>query len=172
MKKILVSLALLVAISAMGAVNQSHESYDCGSRMEMAKDTAQQEAVTVAEKMPEYPGGMKELMKYLSTSVRYPKQCQDAGVQGKVIVQFVIDTNGRVTNAKVITKLHPLLDEEALRVINAMPKWTPGMDKGESVRVRCTLPVTFRRTAKPSSQATSRVARQFGDNCLHNWINN
>lgn len=167
MKKILVSLALLVAISAMGAVNQSHESYDCGSRMEMAKDTAQQEAVTVAEKMPEYPGGMKELMKYLSTSVRYPKQCQDAGVQGKVIVQFVIDTNGCVMNAKVVTKLHPLLDEEALRVVNAMPKWIPGMDKGKSVRVKYTLPVTFRLFAKPGSQATSRARGQLDNNVLH-----
>lgn len=172
MKKLFASLALLVAISAMGAVNQSHESFDCGNRMVIVEDTLQQEVVIVAEKMPEYPGGMKELMKYLSTNVRYPKQCQDTGLQGKVVVQFVVETNGRITNAKVVTKLHPLLDREALRVIYAMPKWTPGMNKGEAVRVRYTLPVIFRQITMPGSQATNRANRQFGNHSSHNWINN
>ena len=93
---------------------------------------------------PEYPGGMTELMKFMSTNSKYPKEAQDKGIQGKVVVQFVVDKDGSIVDAKVVKPVDPLLDAEALRIINSMPKWTPGKDKGEAVRTRFTLPINFR----------------------------
>lgn len=98
----------------------------------------------VVETDPEFPGGMGELMKFIKNNIRYPAICQQQGIQGKVIVQFVVNTDGSITDATVVKSVHPHLDREAIRVINAMPKWTPGRQRGEAVRVRFTLPVNFR----------------------------
>ena len=106
--------------------------------------TAEDDIVNVPENIPEYPGGMKELMKYLSMNIRYPKEAQDKGIQGRVVVQFVVNKDGSICDAKVVKPVDPQLDAEALRVVNAMPNWTPGKDKGEPVRTRFTLPVSFR----------------------------
>ncbi|MBQ8220358.1 MAG: energy transducer TonB [Bacteroidaceae bacterium] len=95
------------------------------------------------ERLPEYPGGMKAMMEYLNKNIRYPKQCQKKGITGRVIAQFVINTDGSISDVEVIKKVHPLLDQEAVRVIQEMPKWQPGMQKGKNVRVRFTLPVNF-----------------------------
>ena len=106
--------------------------------------TAEDDIVNVPENIPEFPGGMKELMKYLQSEVKYPKEAQDKGIQGRVVVQFVVNKDGSITDAKVVKSVDPLLDAESLRVVNAMPNWTPGKDKGEPVRTRFTLPVSFR----------------------------
>ena len=105
--------------------------------------SSRDEIFQVVEEMPEYPGGMSELMKYFSTNMRYPKEAQSKGIQGRVIVQFVVEKDGSITDAKVMKPVDPQLDAEALRVVNAMPKWTPGKQKGKAVRVRYTLPVMF-----------------------------
>lgn len=105
--------------------------------------SSRDEIFQVVEEMPEYPGGMSELMKYLSTNMRYPKEAQSKGIQGRVIVQFVVEKDGSITDAKVMKPVDPQLDAEALRAVNAMPKWTPGKQKGKAVRVRYTLPVMF-----------------------------
>ena len=105
--------------------------------------SSRDEIFQVVEEMPEYPGGMSELMKYLSTNMRYPKEAQSKGIQGRVIVQFVVEKDGSITDAKVMKPVDPQLDAEALRVVNAMPKWTPGKQRGKAVRVRYTLPVMF-----------------------------
>ncbi len=96
------------------------------------------------EIMPEFPGGMAALMKYLSSNIKYPTISQEMGSQGKVIVQFVVDKDGTITNPVVVRGVDAYLDKEAIRVINAMPKWEPGVQNGKKVRVKYTVPVTFR----------------------------
>lgn len=98
----------------------------------------------VVEQMPEFPGGQEAMMKYLSESVKYPKEASKDGIQGRVVVQFVVEKDGSISEVEVIKKVNEHLDAEAIRVVNAMPKWKPGKQKGEPVRVKFTLPVTFR----------------------------
>lgn len=102
------------------------------------------EVVDFADIMPEYPGGAAALMAYLGKSIKYPIRPQEDGVQGKVIVQFVVDKDGSISNPTVAKSVHPDLDREALRVIQSMPKWKPGVVKGRTVRVKYTVPVTFK----------------------------
>lgn len=95
--------------------------------------------------MPEFPGGQSALLQFLAKSIKYPVEAQQQGKQGKVTVTFIVEKDGSITNAKVIQALYPSLDEEALRVINSMPKWTPGkMKDGKVVRVQYTVPLTYR----------------------------
>lgn len=96
------------------------------------------------EVKPEYPSGMGELSKYLSRNVRYPVTCQENGVQGTVIVQFIVDKEGSVEEVSIATGVDSHLDAEAMRVIGMMPKWKPGKHEGKEVNVRCTIPVGFR----------------------------
>lgn len=98
----------------------------------------------IVEEMPEFKGGNEALMKYLAANLQYPKGAETKGTQGRVIVQFIVDTDGSIDNAKVLRSVDPELDAEALRVINGMPKWKPGTQKGEPVRVKYTVPVMFR----------------------------
>ena len=98
----------------------------------------------VVEEMPQFPGGAAALMQYLSKNIRYPEEAHKNNIQGRVIVNFIVETDGSITEAKVTRSIHPLLDAEALRVINAMPKWNPGMQGGKPVRVKYTVPVTFK----------------------------
>ena len=114
------------------------------NRLEKEADTAKEEAFDVVEQMPEYPGGLPELMKYISMNVHYPEAATKTGTQGRVVVQFIIEEDGTVSDARVVQRVSDELDAEALRVVNAMPKWTPGRQKGQPVRVKYTLPVTFR----------------------------
>ena len=95
----------------------------------------------VTEQMPMFRGGQKALMEYLAANVQYP---EETCAQGRVIVTFVVERDGSITEAKVVRSVDPALDEEALRVVNAMPKWCPGKQNGVSVRVKYTIPVTFR----------------------------
>ena len=105
--------------------------------------TAESEQVfTKVEKMPEYPGGVLAMQLYLQTNIKYPQAAN--GAEGRILVQFIIDTDGSVTEAKVVKPVNLHLDAEALRVINAMPKWKPGTQKGKAVRVKYTIPINFR----------------------------
>ena len=104
----------------------------------------EEEIFQVVEAMPEFPGGMAELMKYLQKSIKYPSISQENGVQGRVIVQFVVNKDGSIVDPVVIRSVDPYLDKEALRVVKAMPKWKPGEQRGKTVRVKFTLPVQFR----------------------------
>ena len=108
------------------------------------QDDAEDEIVNAPEELAVYPGGMGELMKFLSRNIKYPKEAQDKGIQGRVVLQFVVNKDGSICDSKVVKAVDPQLDAEALRVINAMPNWTPGKQKGEPVRTRFTLPVHFR----------------------------
>ena len=100
------------------------------------------------DQLPEFPGGMQAMMKFLSTNIKYPVEAQKKGISGRVIVQFVIMEDGTLDQAKVIRGVDPLLDEEALRVVKSMPKWKPGMDRGEAVKVRFTAPIMFNLSKK------------------------
>lgn len=102
----------------------------------------------VVEKMPEFPGGIAELMKYLRNNVRYPVEAHKAGIQGRVVVSFVISKDGTVKDAKIVRSVDKSIDAEALRVISTMPKWQPGYQDGKAVSVRYTVPVTFRLTGE------------------------
>jgi TonB family protein len=98
----------------------------------------------VVEKMPQFPGGDKALFDYLGTNVRYPVKAQENGIQGRVICSFVISKTGEVDSVKVLRKIDPFLDAEAVRVIRNMPKWIPGEQRGEKVNVQYTLPISFK----------------------------
>ena len=98
----------------------------------------------VVENMPEFPGGMGALMQFLGKNIKYPAIAQENGVQGRVIVQFVVNKDGSIVDPVVVRSVDPYLDKEALRVIRTMPKWKPGMQRGKPVRVKYTVPVTFK----------------------------
>ncbi len=97
----------------------------------------------VVEEMPEFPGGELALRKFLAEAVQYPFVAQENGIEGKVYVTFVVDKDGSVSNAQVMRSVHPALDAEALRVVNSLPKWKPGKQGGEFVRVSFSVPINF-----------------------------
>lgn len=101
---------------------------------------------TVVEQMPEFPGGMRALMTYLSQSIKYPAQALDDGIEGKVILRFVVDAEGQVGDVKVMRGVAgaPSLEREAVRVVKRMPKWKPGQQGGKTVATYFTLPVMFK----------------------------
>ena len=98
----------------------------------------------VVEEMPSFPGGQGALMSYLSSNIKYPVVAQENGVQGRVIVAFVVERDGSITDVKVARSVDPSLDREAQRVVKSMPKWKPGKQNGSAVRVKYTVPVVFR----------------------------
>jgi protein TonB len=98
----------------------------------------------VVEQMPSFPGGQGALMNYLNSNIKYPVIAEENGIQGRVVVQFVVGKDGSISNVHVVKSVDPSLDKEAVRVVKNMPKWIPGKQNGQSVTVRYTLPVTFR----------------------------
>ncbi|MGM9706630.1 MAG: TonB family protein [Prevotella sp.] len=98
----------------------------------------------VVEQMPQFPGGQQALFEYLSKNIKYPVIAEENGVQGRVIVTFVVERDGSITDVKVVKSVDPSLDKEAQRVVKAMPHWIPGKQNGSAVRVKYTVPVTFR----------------------------
>lgn len=109
-----------------------------------ANTTAEQTVYDLVEQMPEFPGGNAKLEKYFESHLRYPKVAQENGTRGRVIVQFVVNTDGSISDAQVIRSLDTYCDEEALRLINNMPRWTPGQTGGRNVRVKYVVPITFK----------------------------
>ena len=97
----------------------------------------------VVEQMPEYPGGMEALFEFLKNNIKYPEDAQKQKVEGRVIATFVVETDGSISNIEVVKHAFPSLDAEAVRVIQAMPKWAPGKQKGQAVRVKYTIPINF-----------------------------
>ena len=108
------------------------------------EEVEEQQIFQVVEEMPEFPGGMAECLKFLSKNIKYPTIAQENGVQGRVIVQFVVNQDGSIVDPVVVRSVDPYLDKEALRVIQMMPKWKPGKQRGKAVRVKYTVPVTFK----------------------------
>ena len=101
------------------------------------------EIFTVVESMPSFPGGMGELMKFLGNNINYPTLAKESGIQGRVFINFVVEPNGKISNVKVLRGIGGGCDEEAVRVVKSMPKWSPGKQRGKPVRVSYNLPVKF-----------------------------
>lgn len=136
-------------VQALQAVPQREQDTKAVAYKEKTvdKDTLDNPIFEVVEQMPEFPdGGMPALMEYFGKNIKYPEAAMKKGTQGRVTVQFVVVKDGSIANAKVLRGIDPELDKEAVRVISMMPKWKPGMQKGQAVNVKYTVPVMFRLT--------------------------
>jgi protein TonB len=112
-------------------------------QMEEEEEPVSEEIFVIVESMPEYPGGINTLYQYISDQIHYPVMAKELGIQGKVFVTFVIETDGSVSGVEVLRGIGGGCDEEAIRVVNSLPKWKPGKQRGVPVRVRYNLPVKF-----------------------------
>jgi TonB family protein len=119
-----------------------------------------------AEEMPQFPGGHMGLIQYLSSNIRYPEDAKKTGAQGRVVVSFIVEKDGSISNARVTKPTYSSLDEEALRVVNAMPKWTPGKVNGKPEKIKYSIPINFRQddAASPKAEVNNLSMRVDGDN--------
>ena len=132
----------IVVVEQAPATQGKVEPVEMPNAMKVEK--AEKEAFDVVEQMPQFPGGPAALMQFLSSNVKYPKEAFEQGIQGRVIANFVVEKDGSITEARIVKSVDPLLDAEALRVVGTMPNWAPGTQNGEPVRVKYTVPITFR----------------------------
>ena len=112
--------------------------------IEVEPEPEEEEIFMVVEETPEFPGGYEAYMQYLKKNIKYPAICRDNNIQGRVIVSFVVNKDGKIVDAEVVKGVNPSLDKEALRVISTMPNWKPGKQRGKPVRVKYSSPVNFR----------------------------
>lgn len=113
-------------------------------KAEAPKPEVENKVFDVVEQMPSFPGGQSALMSYLANNIKYPVVAQENGVQGRVVVSFVVERDGSITDVQVVRSVDPSLDREAQRVVKSMPKWIPGKQNGQAVRVKYNVPVSFR----------------------------
>lgn len=118
-------------------VNDEQQNYNINQE-------SQARVYDVVDEMPCYPGGPNALMRYIASNVKYPAEAQKNGIQGRVVVSFVVDVDGGISNVEVVRPVDPSLNKEALRVVKSMPRWIPGRQNGECVRVRYNVPIAFR----------------------------
>lgn len=138
--------------TAIGAIDVKGNDDKGGEVLKLKEAVAQPEpkpevenkVFDVVEQMPSFPGGPSALMKYLSENVKYPVVAQENGVQGRVVVSFVVEKDGHITDVKVVRSVDPSLDKEAARVVRSMPSWIPGKQNGSAVRVKYNVPVSFK----------------------------
>lgn len=137
--------------TAIGALDVKGNDDAGGEVLKLKEAVAQPEpkpevekVFDVVEQMPSFPGGPSALMEWLSNNVKYPVVAQENGVQGRVVVSFVVERDGSITDVKVVRGVDPSLDREASRVVRAMPRWIPGKQNGSAVRVKYNVPVAFR----------------------------
>ncbi len=128
---------------SLGNVIIAQEAFDKAPDF-IADSTAEQPFFLLAEQMPQFPGGMDGLSKYLSETIVYPPTAAENGVTGKVYVSFIVNEDGSVDNIEILRGVEPAINTEAIRVISLMPKWIPGMQGGKNVKVKYTLPINFR----------------------------
>ncbi|HBK40100.1 MAG TPA: M56 family peptidase, partial [Porphyromonadaceae bacterium] len=122
------------------------------------------ELFIVVEVQPQYPGGDITMNKFISDNLQYPKIAQENGIQGRVITQFIVEKDGSLSDIQVVRGVDPSLDKEAIRLIRLMPEWIPGTQRGNKVRVRYTLPVTFRLSDEaPTVEAAKGVQGKLND---------
>ena len=108
------------------------------------EEVVEAEVFTIVEQMPRFPGGDAKMYEYLGKNIKYPQIARETGIQGRVFVNFVVEPDGSVSNVKVLRGIGGGCDEEAMRVVKGMPKWSPGKQRGKTVRVSYTLPVVFK----------------------------
>ena len=152
----------LLPVVGNAVAAEEREEYVLSEEEAEAARRARSQIFTVVEVMPEFPGGQGALLKFLSTHVKYPESAIKGGIEGRVSCSFVVGKDGTISDAEVIRSVNPALDEEALRVINSMPVWTPGKQRGKAVNVKYTVPVTFRLSGgkkKPSSRIAQKQVK-------------
>ena len=137
-------VALLLMVGCKPAATEEPQQEEPIYNTMDLTENADGEVVSVVEDDPEFPGGVEALYKYLAENIKYPVLAKEKGTQGRVYVAFVVEKDGSVSNAKVLRGVSEEVDAEALRVINAMPKWKPGMQKGVPVRVQYNIPIIFK----------------------------
>lgn len=144
--KYLLFVPLTIALMAMNSsvIRANVQKKVVKTTKTTKKADASNKVYEVVEQMPTFPGGDAALMKYLAENIKYPVSAQKAKEQGRVVVQFIVEKDGTVTGVKTVRSVTPALDAEAVRVIKAMPKWTPGKQGGQPVRVNYNVPVSFR----------------------------
>ncbi|MDR1344191.1 MAG: M56 family metallopeptidase [Tannerellaceae bacterium] len=139
--------AMLMLLANVGAVARITHLPGAGevipAPVPQTPQDKERKVFTLADEMPQFPGGEAKLIEFLLTSVKYPQEAQESGKEGRVTCAFVVESDGSITETEVMRSIDPLLDAEALRVINLFPKWTPGKIKGKAVAVRFVVPVTF-----------------------------
>ena len=106
----------------------------------------------LVDEMPSFPGGLEELYKWIDNNVQYPAVARENGIEGRVILKFIVEKDGSLSDSIVIHSVHPMVDREALRLVGQMPKWNPGKRAGIPVRVRCCLPIKFKQGESKSSE--------------------
>ncbi len=134
--------------------SQSATASPAPQRQSDGPQVVSDQVFTVVEVMPEFPGGQGELLKFLAKTIKYPVIAQENGIQGRVTASFIIEKDGSIRDIEVIRGVDPSLDMEAVRVLSAMPRWTPGKQRGQDVAVKYTVPVTFRLQGKTENQPT------------------
>ena len=142
---------LMKTQTAIGALDVKDNDDKDGEVLKLKETVAQPEpkpepekVFEVVEQMPSFPGGDAALMQYLRDNIKYPVVAQENGVQGRVVVSFVVEKDGSITDVKVVRSVDPSLDKEAQRVVKSMPKWIPGKQNGSAVRVKYNVPVSFK----------------------------
>ena len=138
---IIVKTIFLLSLALAGLTGKAS---NCGIQGDDGDTTYIQDVLEVCEEMPEFPGGWAALLEYLQENLVYPEEAAEGDIQGKVIVQFIVDSIGNVGNVKVVRPVNDLLDAEAMRVVKTFPRFTPGRQDGKAVNVRYTLPVNFK----------------------------
>ncbi|HOX78288.1 MAG TPA: energy transducer TonB [Bacteroidales bacterium] len=123
--------------------NTEVQEYVAPVKVEEEESAEEVQIFMVVESMPEFPGGEPALYKFLAENIKYPQMAKESGIQGRVFVTFVVERDGRVTDVRVLRGIGGGCDEEAIRVVQNMPKWTPGKQRGKAVRVQYNLPVKF-----------------------------
>lgn len=138
--------------TAIGALDVKGNDDKSGEVLKIKEAVAQPEpkpevenkVFDVVEQMPSFPGGPSALMSYLNSNVKYPVVAQENGVQGRVVISFVVEKDGSITDVQVVRSVDPSLDREAARVVKSMPNWIPGKQNGSAVRVKYNVPVAFK----------------------------
>ena len=150
---------MVVGYAAYEDENEVVETKSIKLPTEEKREDEEQVIFQVVEEMPSFPGGMRECMMFLGRNIKYPVLAQKAKIEGRVIVQFVVDKDGSISDTKVVRSVSPELDAEALRVVGLMPKWNPGKQRGKAVAVKYTMPIMFSlHKDEPKGEVTHAVS--------------
>ena len=139
----------VIALALLAFANPTNETADELVVVAYEQDNVSQDVYETVEQMPEFPGGVARLMRYLSENIKYPPEAAKNDIEGRVIVQFIIDETGQVGEVKVVRSVSDELDAEAVRVVKTLPKFEPGRQDGEAVSVWYTLPINFKLQGNP-----------------------
>lgn len=152
MKQVRISIATILFLLAGAATAQEDISAPMVVPERAVGSDTQDQVFTIVENMPAFPGGEEAMFKYLGQNIKYPETAVNAGIQGTVYLTFVVDTNGSIRDAHVLRGIGGGCDEEALRVVNGMPLWVPGMQRGKAVKVQYNLPIRFTMTRDETAE--------------------